>query len=80
MKSASKLGLRLIGVVGTTAALRIGLQIYYKLLPTAVSPETVRLNMRGAMLPTLTENGHRSYGIVARKNVDPVRALYKRKL
>ena len=74
-KNATKIGLLLIGVVGTIAALIIGLQIYYQLTPTALSPDAVRLNERAAMLPTLTENGHRLYGIVARNNVDPVRAL-----
>ena len=49
------------------------LQIYYKLTPSALSPEAVQLNERAALLPTVTENGYRLYGLLAPKDVDPVR-------
>ena len=63
----------LVGLVAAVAAVVLGLQIFYKLSPVALSPETVALNERAAKLPVVTENGYRAYGLLAPKDVDPVR-------
>jgi hypothetical protein len=73
MKIAQKILLRLIALIALVAALMIGLQIYYKLTPPALSPEAAQLNARAALLPTVTENGYRFYGLLAPKDVAPVR-------
>ena len=65
MKIAKKVLLWFIGLIALTAALMVGLQIYYKLTPSALSPETVQLNARAALLPTVTENGYRPHGLLA---------------
>ena len=72
MKIAKKILLWFIGLIALTAALMVGLQIYYKQTPSALSPETVQLNARVALLPTVTENGYRLHGLLAPGDVDPV--------
>ena len=63
----------LVGLVAAVAAVVLGLQIIYKLSPVALSPETVALDERAAKVPVVTENGYRAYGLLAPKDVDPVR-------
>jgi len=63
----------LVGIVAAVAAVILGLQVFYMLSPVALSPETVALNERAAKLPVFTENGYRVYGLLAPKDVDPVR-------
>ncbi len=73
MKVARKILLWCVGMVATIATVIIDLQIFYKLTPSMLSSETLSLNERAALLPTVTENGYRLYGLMAPKDVDPVR-------
>lgn len=63
----------LVGLIATVAVAIVGIQVFYVLTPVVLSPETVALNERAARLPAVTENGYRLYGLLAPKDVDPVR-------
>lgn len=71
MQIVKKMLLWWVGTIAAFAALVVSLQVVYKLTPSALSPETVRLNERAALLPTVTENGYRAYGLLAPKDADP---------
>lgn len=73
MKIGKKILWVCLALVAAVAILIVGLQSFYKLTPSVLSPEAVQLNERAALLPTVTENGYRLYGMLAPKNVDPVR-------
>ena len=73
MNTAKRFGLWCVGLVTSIVLLMVGLQIYYQLTPSALSAEALRLNERAALLPTVTENGYRLYGMLVPKDVEPVR-------
>lgn len=73
MHVIKKILLWFVGLVASFAVAIVGIQVFYVLTPIALSPETVALNERAARLPAVTENGYRLYGLLAPKDVDPVR-------
>jgi hypothetical protein len=72
MRILKKILFWLVGLVVAVASVILGLQVFYKLTPVALSPEAVALNERASKLPVVTENGYRAYGLLAPKDVDPV--------
>ena len=52
--------------------LAIGLQTYYHFTPVALSEEAKALDAKAALVPTVTENGYRAYGLLSPPNVEPV--------
>lgn len=73
MRILKKIVLWLIGLIAAVAAAIVGIQVFYKLTPVALSPETVALNERAGKLPVVTENGYRAFGLLAPKDADAVR-------
>ena len=73
MKTVKKILLVSLGLVATVALLIVGLQSFYTLTPSVLSPEAVQLNERAALLPSVTDNGYRLNGMFAPKDVDPLR-------